>query len=108
MSGISNGGLLVTFPNVSFPAPNTDGDSTRGTTSSIPDGANNDASKIISGIESTVSDLLKDIQNALTGAGRLVLPGNGTFAMESPVFNNDGDLMVDIRYLSTETGDIHS
>lgn len=108
MSGVSNGGLLVTLSSTSFPAPKTDGDSRAGTTSSIPDGANQDASNIISGIESTVNDLLKEIQDALAGAGRLILPGNGTFAMENPVFNKNSDLMVDIKYLPTETGVTHS
>lgn len=104
MTGVSSGGLQVSIDTLSFPTPSTDGDSHKGMTSSIPDGANNDAKNIMSGIEIEVQGLVKVIQDALQGAGKLVLPGNGSYAITNPMFNNDGDLLCDIKYLPSETG----
>jgi hypothetical protein len=58
-------------------------------------------------LEKQIKDALKDIpfqeteeklQNDLSGAAHIVVPGQGTFAYSSPVFNNAGDLMIEIDY----------
>lgn len=45
-----------------------------------------------------LQDTEKKLQNELATVARLVVPGQGTFSYRSPVFNNNGDLMIEIAY----------
>ncbi|KAF8253325.1 hypothetical protein K440DRAFT_657304 [Wilcoxina mikolae CBS 423.85] len=61
-------------------------------------------SSIASDIESNIlrglqTDTWKSqIENALNGQQHFVFPGGGTFDMKNPMFNNEGDLIVELTY----------
>lgn len=40
------------------------------------------------------------LQKNLDNAARFVVPGGGTFTYKSPMFNNNGDLMIESSYKS--------
>lgn len=99
---INYGGLQLTLASSDFPAVQQKGDSAPGTTSSVPDGANNAVGSMLGQVEDKIKGWVKELANDLAGAQRLVLPGTGTFSTENPVFNNDRDWMCDIKYLPSQ------
>lgn len=48
-----------------------------------------------------LSQLEKELSEALKYEHMLVLPAQGTFYMRNPVLNNNGDLLVDLEYKPT-------
>jgi hypothetical protein len=47
---------------------------------------------------SDVATTASDIGSALSSQKRFVFPGAGTFDMNSPIFNKNGDLLIGLSY----------
>lgn len=69
---------------------------------SAPDGAGDAIRGAIKGLD--LQSLAKNVEKGLSGLGHFILPGNGTFSMSSPTFNNNGDFLCHLNYLPSETG----
>jgi hypothetical protein len=57
-------------------------------------------------MESSISSAAataEELQAALSGQKRFFLPGGGRFDMKSPIFNNNGDLLIGLTYRKGET-----
>ncbi|KAL4934431.1 uncharacterized protein BDV17DRAFT_286142 [Aspergillus undulatus] len=68
-------------------------------TSPVPEWRDKVRQKIKDSLHSNnLQDAEKKLQSELTTAARLVVPGRGTFSYRSPVFNNRGNLMIEINY----------
>jgi hypothetical protein len=48
--------------------------------------------------QNNILDLERELRKKLSGQNRWVFPGNGTFTMANPMFNQNGDLVVGISY----------
>jgi hypothetical protein len=99
--GIVPGGLTVVLGDVNVPteAHQEGHDSGWGSAQSTPDGAANDIAAAVKSMN--ISQIATDIVGGISGLGHFVLPGNGTFKMTNPVFNNNGDLLCHLEYLPT-------
>lgn len=45
-----------------------------------------------------LGDAQQALQNELNNSARFVVPGGGTFTYKNPIFNNNGDLMIEASY----------
>ena len=45
-----------------------------------------------------ITALIAPLKKKLSGQNRWIFPGNGTFIMKNPMFNENGDLLVEIAY----------
>lgn len=41
----------------------------------------------------------KSLESDLNTSARFVIPGKGSLAYENPIFNNNGDLMIEANYI---------
>jgi hypothetical protein len=45
-----------------------------------------------------LGQVAQDVQTKLATTARFVVPGGGTFFYKDPIFNNNGDVMIESRY----------
>jgi hypothetical protein len=43
-------------------------------------------------------DIAEQLQSNLSSASRFVVPGGGTFFYKDPIFNNNGDVLIEAEY----------
>lgn len=100
--GLVPGGLTVVLGDENIPTEaHKEGHSDWGSAQTTPDGAANDIVKAVKTMD--IEQIAKDIVGGISGLGHFVLPGNGTFKMTNPMFNNNGDLLCHLEYLPTAT-----
>lgn len=99
------GGLATKLNNISDVKVDVDASGSSWGTNSAPDGAASDISNAIKNTD--LADIAKKIEAGISGLAHFILPGNGTFSMTKPTFNNDGDFLCRLDYLPPETGSTH-
>jgi hypothetical protein len=70
-------------------------------TMSSPDGAAGDIATTMKNIG--MATIATNIVGGISGLGHFILPGNGTFSMSKPMFNNNGDFLCHLEYLPAQT-----
>jgi len=61
-----------------------------------PDGIKDDLSRDF--LSNHVDNIRARVEDALSGQNRFVFPGNGVFSFSNPLFNYNGDLLVNVEY----------